>query len=55
MARRLLVRQDALSPWVDNFAKGGWKVYHDTRGWVQMKPSNTRLRSSDNQSWECVK
>lgn len=67
MARRLLVRQDAQSPWVDNFAKGGWHVYvgkpdPDSKcpvgancEWVRMLPSNTKFRSADNKSWECVK
>jgi hypothetical protein len=65
MARRLLIRQDAQSPWIDNFGKGGWHVYAgpDTsaspargiaRKWVKMLPSNTKILNKDGE-WECVK
>ena len=63
MARRLLIRQDAASPWIDNFGKGGWHVFtevdtklSDTKiqKWIKMNPSNTKILNKDG-SWECVK
>lgn len=64
MTRRLLVRQDTQSPWIDNFSKGGWQIYISENsevcqqgiacGWFRMLPSNTKVRSADNQRWENV-
>lgn len=58
MARRLLVRANSTSPWIENFSKLGWKVNPSdqpagAKNWVHMKPTNTLLRTE--YGWECVK
>ena len=49
----LKVRQSPQHGWVTNFSQGGWKVM-TSNGWVQMTPTNTKVRSADGNSWLTV-
>jgi|AntDeeMinimDraft_5_1070356.scaffolds.fasta_scaffold28721_2 hypothetical protein len=56
MAISLIVRQSPDRPWVRNFSAYGWKVRSSTNGsWINMTPTNTKVRSMDNTQWLSVK
>lgn len=54
MARLLYVREKSTAPFVVNFAKGGWRVYHN-RAWVSMTPQNTKMWDANLKQWVNVR
>ena len=56
MAVILRARKDRTSPFVRVFSSAGWKVRNQTNsGWIQMTPTNTRVRNGSNTAWLEVK
>jgi hypothetical protein len=53
MAVTLKVRQTPRHGWVTNFSRYGWKVRYNG-AWLQMTPTNTKVRSADGTSWLSV-
>jgi len=54
MSRKLYVRATSTSPFVVNFAKGGWTVYKDLKA-IKMLPSNTKMWDGEKKEWVFVK
>lgn len=52
--RKLYVRATSTSPWVVNFAKGGWGVYKNMN-LVRMTPANTKMWDAKLKDWVWVK
>lgn len=54
ITRLLYVRASSTSPWVVNFAKGGWCVYRQGTA-IRMTPQNTKMWIADLKEWVNVK
>jgi hypothetical protein len=52
--RKLYVRETSTSPWVVNFAKGGWGVYKQMQ-LIRMTPANTVMWDAKLKEWVGVK
>jgi hypothetical protein len=52
--RKLYVRETSTSPWVVNFAKGGWGVYKQMQ-LIRMTPANTVMWDAKLKDWVGVK
>lgn len=56
MAITMHVRKTPKDVWIRNFSNNGWKVRAPANNaWVQMTPTNTKVRSADNTTWLSTK